>query len=272
MRSSGVICILILSHGCTPEKAVPGGDGRAVVFGPSLVELFYAGGLWERVAAVDDFTKWPPGADTLPRVGGYLDPSPEAVAALSATSLHSVGNSPRLAELARNTGIPYHSYCFDTLDDVYAACGSLEAMYPEASFDQFREELSQAFIENRVENGGSAALVIYNSDDGRYTLAGRGTFYEDLLEGIGCTISAPAAGTYPDVSVEGILLLDPDALIFLAPDEADPGALLQRQKDFWEERGFPPGRVFLLEDDFMLIPGARLPEITERLSFCLSSR
>jgi len=224
-----------------------------------------------RVAAVDDYTLWPPEACSLPRIGGYLDPSPEAVASLSATSIHSVGNSPRLAELSQNLGIPYHHYSFDTLDDVMASCESLEALYPEASFDPFRERLRSAFEESTVEGGGTASVVVFHSDDGRFTLAGHGTFYEDLLRGIGCSLSAPSAGTYPDVSVEGILRLDPGALIFLAPDEADPLGLLEARRDFWEDRGFPRERVFVLEGGFMLIPGARLPEIAERLSDCLNS-
>jgi iron complex transport system substrate-binding protein len=227
--------------------------------------------MMDRVVAVDDYTLWPPEAGDLPRIGGYLDPSPEAVASLSATSIHSVGNSPRLEELADNLGIPYHHYSFDTLDDVMASCESLEALYPEASFDPFRERLDRVFRQNRVEDGGTASLVVFHSDDGRFTLAGAGTFFEDLLRGLGCSLAAPSAGTYPDVSVEGILRLDPDALIFLAPDETDTLGLLEAQKDFWEARGFPRERVFVLGGDFMLIPGARLPKIAERLSACLSS-
>lgn len=264
----------ILIPACSPERGAEtaGGDGRAVVIGPSLVELFFEGGIMDRVAAVDDYTLWPPEAAGLPRIGGYLDPSPEAIASLSATSIHSVGNSPRLAEISRNLGIPYHHYNFDTLDDVMAVCDSLEALYPDASFDPFRERLDRAFLENTVEGGGTAALVVFHGEDGRFTLAGRGTFYEDLLHGIGCSLAAPSTGTYPDVSVEGILMLCPDVLIFLAPELDDPSGLLDEQGDFWEARGFPRERVFVLEGDCMMIPGARLPEMAERLSACLNSR
>lgn len=266
------VLLAALIPACSPEggAGVPAGDGRAVVIGPSLVELFHEGGILDRVVAVDDYTLWPSEAGGLPRIGGYLDPSPEAVASLSATSIHSVGNSPRLAELARNLGIPYHHYSFDRLDDVMASCESLEALYPEASFDPFRERLERVFLENRVEEGGTASLVVFHSDDGRFTLAGAGTFYEDLLLGIGCSLAAPSTGTYPDVSVEGILRLAPDALIFLAPDETDTTGLLEAQREFWEARGFPGERVFVLGGDFMLIPGARLPEIAEGLSACLN--
>lgn len=219
---------------------------------------------------MDSFTEWPPGADTLPRLGGYLDPSPEAVAALTPTSIHSVGGSGRLRELAAQLGIPYHSYSFDDLGDVLTVCDSLEALYPEASFDGFRERLRRIFARGRGREPRSAALVVYMSDDGRFTLAGGGTFYQDLLQGMGCALAAPESGTYPDVSVEGILLLNPDALVFLAPDHPDPGGLLRSQRDFWGDRGYPPQKVFVLDDDFILIPGARLPEIAERLESCLN--
>jgi ABC-type Fe3+-hydroxamate transport system substrate-binding protein len=267
---SGTVFTLILISGCGTDRPAPEGDTRAAVFGPSLAELFMEGGVWNRVAGVDSFTEWPPGADTLPRLGGYLDPSPEAVAALSPTSIHSVGDSGRLRELAEQMGIPYHSYSFDRLDDVLAVCDSLEALYPEASFDGFRERLGGVFARGEGRSRGSAALVVYMSDDGRFTLAGGGTFYNDLMLGMGFTLAAPESGTYPDVSVEGILLLNPDALIYLAPDHPDPGGLLRSQREFWGARGFPPEKVFLLDDDFILIPGARLPEIAERLESCLN--
>jgi len=260
---------MTLIPGCGAEAPVSREDVRAAVFGPSLAELFHEGGVWSRVAGVDTFTEWPPGADTLPRLGGYLDPSPEAVAALSPTSIHSVGDSGRLRELAGRLGIPYHSYRFDDLGDVLAVCDSLEALYPEASFDRFRERLEGVFAREPGREPRSAALVVYMSHDGRFTLAGSGTFYQELLEGMGCTLAAPESGTYPDVSVEGILMLYPDALIFLAPDHPDPSGLLQSQRDFWGARGYPPERVFVLDDDFVLIPGARLPEIAERLESCL---
>lgn len=243
-----------------------------MVFGPSLAELFYEGGGWSRVAAVDDYTLWPPGVDSLAKVGGYLDPSPEAVAALGATSIHSVGMNRRLMELSAQLGIPYHHYSFDTLDDVLAVCEGLESRYPEVSFDGFRTRLDRVFEAHRVPGGRTAALVVFHGYDGRFTLAGEGTFYQGLLEGIGSSLAAPGTGTYPDVSVEGILHLDPDVLVFLAPDEESPYELLARQRDFWRARAFPPERIFVLDDDFMLIPGARLPEIGERLAFCLNYR
>jgi len=261
---------LLVLTSCSPEPAAAGEDSRAVVFGPSLAEMFHEGGAWSRVAAVDAYTNWPAGVESLPRVGGYLDPSPEAIAALGATSIHSVGWNLRLSELAAQLGIPYHSYSFDTLEDVFAACDSLENRYPEVSFTAFRNRLDRVFRDHRGQSGGSAALVVFHGHDGRFTLAGKGTFYQGLLEGIGCSIAAPETGTYPDVSVEGILHLNPDALVFLAPDQEYPDELLARQRAFWEARGFPPERVFVLSDDFMLIPGARLPDIGERLALCLS--
>jgi len=244
------------------------GDTAAVVFGPSLTELFFVAGVSSRLAAVDRYSIWPPELQNIPRAGDFMTPSLERIAELGATSIHVVGNNGSLNELAQELGIPCYRYSFDRLGDIYSSCEAIEELYPEADLDGFRSSVertidSLAFI-NR-DNRLQVMIVVYLEQDGAITLAGRNTFFGDVVEGIGCSVSAPETGSYPSVSVEGIFALSPDRVIILAPD-SDPERVLSA----WRQNGLDDTGVFVLTGDHLLIPGARLPRTIREIGSCLN--
>ncbi len=271
-----ILTTLILLTGCSRENSAtqtisqePGEeDNAAVVFGPSLTEMFYISGAWQRVAAVDRFSTWPPEAEEIAIVGDFLSPSLEMIAALGATSIHVVGRNQALADLAERLDIPYYQYSFDRLDDVYQSCSQLESLYPDANLDWFQSEIEHTMDSVSVQftdESPEVMIVIYLEGDGAISLAGRGTFFSDILTGIGCVLSAPDSGTYPAVSVEGILALDPDFVVIL-----DPYSSGQTPLDNWRENGLDDTNVVVLSEDFVLVPGARLKDLIIGLAQCLN--
>jgi iron complex transport system substrate-binding protein len=267
--------LLAAVSACSPTRSAER-DDRLVVFGPSLVELMYAGGLGGRIVGVDRYSTWPPAAREVAGLGGYLDPSLEVVASLSPTSVHSVGANPEMARLCASLGIPIHVYRFDRLVDVWTAMDSLEARYG-AGFADLRSDLRRTLDSLRSEvgsRGSSIALVIWHDPgSGSLTLAGRGTFLADIVEEIGLTLAAPEAGTYPTVSVEGLLALSPDRILMLLPDlAADSAAVTDRERDFWGGIGYPPGRIDCAFGSYLLVPGARIGLTARRIAACSLSR
>src|SRR5262249_36235574 len=55
---------------------------RIVSTAPSITELLYALGLGDRVVGVDRFSRYPPAALQKPKIGDYVSPNLEAIAAL----------------------------------------------------------------------------------------------------------------------------------------------------------------------------------------------
>ena len=55
---------------------------RIVSLAPNLTEILYDIGLGDHVVAVTDFCDYPPEARTKPKIGGFSNPSLEAVAAM----------------------------------------------------------------------------------------------------------------------------------------------------------------------------------------------
>jgi iron complex transport system substrate-binding protein len=276
MRKLTATAMLLLAAAACSSPRTAVRDDRLVVFGPSLVELMFAGGLGERIVGVDRYSTWPPAAAEIAVLGGFLDPSLEVVASLAPTSVHSAGANPEMVRLCASLDIPIHVYRFDRLADVWTAMDSLEARYG-AGFAGLRSDLRRTLDSLRAgigERGGSIALVIWHDPgSGSLTLAGRGTFLADIVDEIGLTLAAPGTGTYPTVSVEGLLSLTPDRILMLLPDQAgDSAAVTERERDFWAGFGYPPDSVDCAFGGYLLVPGSRIGLTARRIAACSRSR
>lgn len=265
---------LLLMMGCGAE----GGSGRDmddrfVVLGPSLVELMFTCGLGDRVVGVDRYSQWPPEVESLPRVGGYVDPSLEAIVELSPTSIHVSGENATLAELASQLGIPCYRYDFDSLDGFYEALDSLASRYG-AGAEAYLERLNHTLdsLRSRFERLRPVSVMVavyHEPGSSSMTVAGKGTFYDGLLNAVGCNLSAPGTGTWPEISAEGVLDLDPDHVVLLFPDARDSSFVRETEVEFWESLGFGKERVHCLFEPFIMIPGGRMDMIAERICSCL---
>ena len=269
MTRAAALCALGLLAACGPGPGSGRGDRRIVLFGPSLTETVFSLGAGSLVVGVDRHSSWPAAADSLPDVGGYLDPNMEQVAALSPTSIHSVGNSPDIAELSRALGVPYHHWSFDTLEDALASMGALDSMYGDGSrpAEALRRTLDS--LRHATPEASVALVVSHTPGSGSVTLAGDGTFLGDLVEGMGALIRAPTSSAYPRVSLEGVLELAPDHLVYLLPDHPDPETYRDRVEELWEGMGISGRRVHVLTQGYLLVPGPRMGLTAERISECL---
>lgn len=264
MRSAETLIVAAAAAVCScHEASPPPGEGpRLAVFGPSLVELACEGGIGGLVCGVDRYTTWPSSIDGLPRLGGYLDPSLETLAALYPTDVLSVGHSAELESFCGLVGAGYHSFSFDTYEDVMAASESLETIWG-ADLSGFRDGLESTLdsIRRSVGSDGPrvAVVVWHEPGDGMMTLAGHGTWYEDIFSRMGMELLAPEAGTYPSVSVEGVLSLSPDRILHLFPGMAgDSMSVAEAERGFWARSSFPPDRVVFAFEDHVMIAGSRL--------------
>jgi len=269
-----ILLIFLCVFGCTKrEQSITElDDVRFVVLGPSLVELMHVSGLSGRIVGVDRYSEWPLWVDTLQSVGGYLDPSFEQIAALEPTSLHIVGSSSFLRDFAGELGIPCYTYSFEDLTDIYSVLDSLSARYGgEASI--FREQVESTLDSLRVLSPEPrvSVLVILDHRSGAsgMTVAGRGVFLTEIIEEIGGTVAAPELGTWPTVSLEGVLALDPDVIISIYSNVRDTMSVRDSETEFWNEAGFVSGQISVLFGSSYLIPGGRIRATAERLSECM---
>ena len=77
-----LLCLVGCRKSPAPAKADAGGAVRVVSLSPSTTETLFVIGAGDRVVGRSRYCDWPPEVAKLPVIGGYVDPSFEAILAL----------------------------------------------------------------------------------------------------------------------------------------------------------------------------------------------
>ncbi len=105
---------------------------------------------------------------------------------------------------------------------------------------------------------------------GEIFISGRDGFYDDLivLAG-GMNVYREETLKFPGISDEGLIRLDPDVILEMVPDlagESDRESLA----DLWRSkpgiRAVREGRVHILGEDYVVVPGPRFVDLLEDIA------
>ncbi len=192
---------------------------RVVTVAPSLTELLHALGLFDRVVGVSRFDDFPPEVQKLPKVGGFLDPSLEAIVALSpdlVIAVPSAGNRGILERVAK-LGHPVLVVPGNTYDDVFHAIrGVSEAFGPKtkAKGRALIQKIkgTQARLSKRVAGQPKVKVaVVYGWNP--LILGGPGSFVDTMIGQLGGENIVRSGPQYPQYSTEQLLFAAPEVII-----------------------------------------------------------
>jgi iron complex transport system substrate-binding protein len=240
----------------------PAPPRRVVVLAPSLTDVILALGLGDRLAGVtrldDD-----PAVARLPRVGGYLDPNPEAVLGLSpdlvvwVTNGSALGPVRRIAELGRSARRPFPVLALqiDTLADVLATPRVLaDALGEPARGEALSREMAAGVDAARRSVAGlPRTRVLFVVGREPLIVAGRGSFPDELLRTCGAENVASGDLAWPVYPLEKAVADDPALVVDAAPQE--PPAGIARLSAIPAVRR---GAVFRIANDDLIRPGPRM--------------
>ena len=247
----------------------PAEPSRIVCASPAVAEIVFALGAGDRVAAVADFTDWPPEAAEKPRIGGALSPSRERILALQADLILSQGRSEALAALAREHRIAFFSLPLDTLSDVRAAIAGFAARLnaEERGRRLLREfDAGLAALPRREPVPVLIALGHSPGDLSGLMTTGAGTFLHDIVElAGGRNVFKDVPLPWPRISRESLLRRAPALVLDLQAVALDDTRRAALAAD-WQRLGFAPAQVRILEEDFLLRPGPRAPLVAARIA------
>ncbi|MEE8409823.1 MAG: cobalamin-binding protein [Myxococcota bacterium] len=235
---------------------------RIVSLAPSATELLFAIGAGDRVVGVTRFDDRPPAVRQLPKVGGFIDPDPEAVLALEPDLVVAIPTSAgraRIDTLAR-LGMSVLVLPGASIDDLWITLETLG----EVTGTVARATALSAELQQRLDGIGTRhrnlqpirVLVVV----GRRPLiaAGNGTFFDGLLGLVGAVNVVQRGGTYPQLDLEAVVALDPEVIVDVTIGTPESGEV------FWararQVRAVERGRVVQLTDDSLLRPGPRLAD------------
>jgi iron complex transport system substrate-binding protein len=252
---------------------------RIVSLAPSVTEVLFAVGLGARVAAVTSYCRYPPAVLALPKVGGYLTPSYEALVAvnpdLAVILPEHADVEPRLAALH----IPTLRLDHRRIDDIVRSialvgdrCGAPDRA--RALTDELRTRLAR--LQAAAAHGPRPRVLLCfgRTDDFRRIYASApGTVHDDLVTYAGGRNALPPGpASYPTLSLEGVARLDPDVIVEFAPGLGDPRPLVRDWAGLRSLRAVKEGRVYVFTEDYLSVPGPRFVRFAEVLAAALRAR
>jgi iron complex transport system substrate-binding protein len=286
-----LIAVLVALGGCAADgdvwTAKAGARGsasppqRIVSLAPSLTETLFALGLGKSVVGVTRYCANPPEVQSLPQVGGFLDPNFEAIVSLEPDLVVLIPSSEATEDRLESLGvfvltIDQHDVgsLLQSISILAEVCG-----VPDKGAN-LREQIGRqlAAISAKVESAPRRrAVVVVGHDIGGGAVrsvwaAGPDTFYDGVLEiAGGVNAVTESVVRYPELSREGLAALDPDVVldVIAGVEDRDLAGIRSGWRELVELRAVRDGRVEILEGDVMVVPGPRLPQLVENVARAL---
>ena len=241
---------------------------RIVSLAPSLTDMMVALGKARLLVGVSRYDHEPAVA-ALPRVGGFLDPSPEAVLALRPDLLLWItdGGAAQAVERIAALGVPVLALPVQNVADVKASL----RLIARALGDAPAGERAVAAIEAAVAGArrGAAARgpplrVLFVVGRDPLVVAGPGSYPDELLRMAGAENVVREGRAWPVYPLERAVADDPTLVI--------DGAALEPPQGISRLAAIPAvrrGAVYRMKDDAALRPGPRLVQALAELGAAL---
>jgi len=275
-RLSSLVALFLLTLACTTPPASDrlAAPRRIVSLTPALTEILFALDLGDRVVGVTEYCDTPAEAKTRPKVGGYVNPSVEAVIALRPDLVvvsPGPGNRDAVQAMTR-TGLHVAVVPAETLPETFAAIESVSAAAGEPARGRELVERLRARIEAVARRVAARPRirVLFSVQVDPIIAAGRGTLPSQLLEAAGGT-NVVEAERYPKLGVESVVQLAPQVVLQSRMDMTQGDGSAERAA--WMRWSAIPaiaqGRLVILPDDASLRPGPRVADAVEELAAIL---
>ena len=265
-RRRALLALPFLLSACRRSGAAPAA-ARVVSIAPSTTEAVFALGAGAALVGRSAQCDYPPEARRLPAVGGYADPSVEAIVALAPTLVVGARGpaGPALEQSLSTRGI---ATFFPEVESI----AQIESMLVELGRRLERPAEGAKLVEairrrcDAVEvavRGLPRKRVVMLFDVAPIVAAGPGGFPDELVRRAGGENLLVAGGAYPTVGIEHLIALDPEIVLDAASEghdgpSASRVAALSAAPGWRELRAVREGRVRLVDAAVVLRPGPRI--------------
>ena len=215
------------SAAAPPARGVAEAPRRIVSLAPSVTEALFALGVGERVVGVTRYADWPRSVRTLPKVGGFVDVSFEAVLALRPDLVAAVEAQAALGvvEALRRAGVRVVLVPGERLHDALAALQQLgeivgKARVASALVDRLRAGLDAV---RKAVAGRRRPRVLVVLGHRPLVVAGPHTLPADLLDVAGGdNVAAGARARWATWSMEEVVASHPEVIVDAAMGDEGP--------------------------------------------------
>ena len=238
---------------------------RIVSLAPSITEILFAIGAEDEIVGVTDFCNYPPAALEKPKVG-YSQPNLEVLVGLEPQLVLAPPSFLRADLLAKLDQFKIPTFVLEskTVEGIYGHIQLVGRMVGRASeANAFAATMRKQVIDltKRID-GRPRPTLLYVLNSEPLITVGPGSFIHHLIELAGGRNAAErAAAPYPRLTMEEVLLQNPEILLFPVGEyEGIP----QAEQDQWRRwnslRAVQDGKLFQVESDLLNRPGPRVIE------------
>lgn len=279
MRAGVVVAWLLSASGAMAQPAT------VVSTAPSFTETVFALGAGKRLAAVSNYCHYPPEVNRLPKIGNYLDPNVEAIARLKPGLVLLHTEQRQAAGQLTAMGIRVLTLRNTTLEDTMASVkqvGAALGLAREGARLEGELRARLGAIAERVKGRPRRTLLfVVGRTPGRLDgmmAVGSGSYLNELMRiAGGRNVLDDSHVAYPQISLEGVIRLDPDVIVDMGDMTATEGVSEEHKRAvvrLWEGqpvvRAVKQKTVFAVADDIFVVPGPRVVEAAEAFAAMLS--
>jgi iron complex transport system substrate-binding protein len=197
---------------------IPVTISRIVSLAPSLTETLYALGVQDRLVGDTVYCDYPPDAQKKPKVGGAIEPNLEQIAALHPDLVLLTKTLNRLDTVRALDTLGISSYATDphTVDQIISSTQKLATVLnvPDAGKSVADDMLRQLAVLNEKLGPLPPKRVLFIVWTEPLISVGKNTFIADALRKAGATSIVDSGQDWPQVSLEEVVHLQPDYLVF----------------------------------------------------------
>ncbi|MDO9556322.1 MAG: ABC transporter substrate-binding protein [Coriobacteriia bacterium] len=240
------------------EVTVDARPERIVSLAPANTEILYGLDALDRVVGVTTYDDYPPEVATLEKVGDFVGPNLEAIAALEPDLvLVTTGVQADIISQIEALGATVIAVDPQSLDALYISIGTVGAAIGEpAKADEVVSEMKRELAAIQEAIDASPVRCFIEIAQAPLFTAGTGTLLNDLIEQAGGENVVVQEG-YVGYSVEQLLTDDPEVYLATLGSMSDPADLAQRP-GYDNLSAVKNGRVAVLEDNLVSRPGPRI--------------
>jgi iron complex transport system substrate-binding protein len=251
---------------------------RIVSTAPSITEMLYALGLGDRVVGVTTFCHYPPEAQKKPKIGTYVDPNVEAIAALRPDLVITQTNPTRLTERLRALRLAVLEIDQENIERLY---GSFRSVGQATGVPDRAASLIQsvqgklAGIRERAAKYPRRRVLFAvgrspNGLDGLYAV-GRASYLNEIIElAGGDNVFRDTLAPYPAVTLEEVIARNPEVIVDMG-DMANTIGVTEGHKQrvvaLWQQlprvEAVKQKRVFAVAADIYVVPGPRVVDAAQ---------
>jgi len=254
---------------------------RVVSLAPNITEVLFALDIGDRIVGVTRYDDYPQEVQKIPKVGGFVDPSIEAILALRPDLVICTPNSggkSRLFSISK-VGVVVLVLRAYRINDIYASIYFLGKLFNQEEkakilVGSMQEKIKQisAKVKNHIK---PKVLMVYGHRP--IVAAGRGSFPDEMINLAGAeNVMRHSKVRYPSVPMEEIIRLQPDFIIDASSGGQGAEMSVERTRTKWDRfkvlEAVRVNQVVILDSSVWFRPSPRIVRGLEKLVEILHPR